>query len=74
MLGATYKAGNWKELYTNSQGLMLELSSEEFGSWRERDPLGYVSLYMVRDGVGSKSEHTDTANGTWERGCQKKYH
>lgn len=42
-----YKAGNWKELWTNSQGLMLELSSGEFGSWRERDPLGYHNLYIL---------------------------
>lgn len=53
---------------------MLEFSCGELGSWRERDPLGYDNLYMVRDGVASKRELIAAANGTWERDCQKKYH
>lgn len=43
-----------------------------FGSWREKDSLGYDKLHMVRDGVQSKSKHTATAKGTLERDCQRR--
>jgi len=31
-----------------------------FSFWRERDPLGYDSLHIVRDGVQSKRVHSNS--------------
>lgn len=67
-LGDTYIAGDWKELPTNYQALILELFHWEL--WV--DFLGYDNLRVVSDVVKTKREHSSTAEGILERSCQRR--
>lgn len=65
-------AGDWKELCTNSHRLMLELSSGEYSVPEGRRILwGMINCMWLVMGFRAR-EHTATAEGTLERGCQRR--
>lgn len=65
-------AGDWKELCTNSQGLMLELSGGDYLVPGGRGiPWGMITYIWLEMGFRAR-EHTATAEGTLERDCQRR--